>query len=343
MSVSRKILVLTVCILILAKSLNGSQCPLSEEVDPCSCSGFVGDFVCSGTTIVNYKTVFERISKGLQPADKIFHTITLSNSAITELVDNFFSDLTFTEISIKNANNLKRIYAFAFTSIANSVETFTQTGASLLGDEDTHVPELFQALSSLTNVKSILLGQTKIKYIPANAFSNINQRKLERLEINSGMISKIGDNAFYYLNGLTFLRLENQQLNHIAMHAFDFQTASTATLEVHLNKNSIEDSGIEVNAFVGSKRPLTLNLADNVLTHLKEDIFKPILTANTATKILVKGNAFRCNCLNEWLVTGKSLYELRVVDAMCTDAPHLNTPLFTLKRQDFDVCHSFFQ
>jgi hypothetical protein len=238
---------------------------------------------------------------------------------------------------------LKRIYPHAFTNIADYIEIFQQSGPSLLGDEDAFVPELFQALSSLVNVRIITLGQTKIKFIPDNAFSNINQNKLTHLEINSGMIAKVGDYAFYYLNSLTYLKLEKQQLNHIAQHAFDLEKSSTSTLEVHLNDNLIEDSGIEINAFVGTKRPLLLNLANNVLTHLKEDIFKPILTANANTKVYVTGNQFRCNCLNEWLVIGKAQYITRVLNAVCSDAPHAYTDLFSLKRSDFDICHGYFE
>jgi hypothetical protein len=340
MSVLRKLLVLSVSILVLTKSSNG-VCPLDEVTEPCTCA--FDNFVCAGNTIVNYKTLFDRISKDLTPAQKMFHSLTLSNEAITEIVDDEFRDLVFTEINIKNAKNLKRIYPHAFTNIADYIEIFQQSGPSLLGDEDAFVPELFQALSSLVNVRIITLGQTKIKFIPDNAFSNINQNKLTHLEINSGMIAKVGDYAFYYLNSLTYLKLEKQQLNHIAQHAFDLEKSSTSTLEVHLNDNLIEDSGIEINAFVGTKRPLLLNLANNVLTHLKEDIFKPILTANANTKVYVTGNQFRCNCLNEWLVIGKAQYITRVLNAVCSDAPHAYTDLFSLKRSDFDICHGYFE
>jgi hypothetical protein len=333
-------LALSIAILIIAKPSSG-LCPDAELIEPCTC--VFDNFSCAGTTLYNYKTLFDRISKSLTPPEKVFRGIEISNEAITEIEDDEFRDLSFSEISIRNAKNLKRIYAHAFTNIADKITSFTQSGPSLLGDQDEHVAELFQALSTLVNVKQIILGQTRLKFIPANAFSNINQNKLTHLEINSGLIASVGNRAFYYLNALNYLRLENQQLNKIAAHAFDLEKSSSVILDIYLNGNDLEDSSLEVNAFVGTNRPITLNLASNQLTHLKVDIFKPILSANINTKIDVKDNPFRCNCEVAWLVRQKTNYSARISNAVCKGNPHPNSALFDLRAADFLDCPDTFK
>jgi len=316
-------------------------CPNADLIAPFTC--ITDNFYVGGTDLVNFKSYFTFFSNRL--TSKIFKTIEISNEAITEIALEDFKDVVFTDIVIKNAKNLKRIFSHESNTIASNIETFKQTGESHLGEESAHVMELFQALSTLVNVKTIILADTKIKYIPDNAFNNIKQDKLTHLEINSGLITTVGDRAFFYLNGLTFLKLENQVINHVSIHAFDFFKASTVTLEIYLNENSLSDSSLAVNSFLGAHRPVRLDLSNNKLTFLVEDIFRPILDANVNTKIDVKNNQLNCNCLNYWLVVDKAIYGTQVLNAVCADTRFKNKVLFDLRPMDFiDIgCESFFE
>jgi len=288
--------------------------------------------------LYNYKKLFERVSTTLTINDKHFNTLFINNTAITEIEDDLFKDLTFNLIQLRDTTNLRKIHPHAFTASAATVLEFRQEGASLLGEDDADIPDLFTALSSFSNIKQIILQATKLRSIPQTAFSNPNQNKLTHLEFSSGQIAQVGTHAFYYLTSLENLYLRKQQLSKISLHSFDFQKSNSIGLSVYLEGNGLEDAGVEVNSFTDTKRPISLYLGSNHLTHLTKDIFRPILAANNRTTIDVENNPFRCNCEVSWLVRGKTMYSTRITNAVCKGEPHDMTKLWDLKAIDFIDC-----
>jgi hypothetical protein len=60
--------------------------------------------------------MFSKICQILTENEKHFKQFYLNNTAITELEENTFLEITFNEILIKNAKNLKSINSDAFNS-----------------------------------------------------------------------------------------------------------------------------------------------------------------------------------------------------------------------------------
>ncbi len=82
-------------------------CPSREVLYPCICNEY--GIECHGTDALNLKRVFENIDKNLGQNEKHFKRFYLNNIAITEIEENTFFEVTFDEIYIYNATNLKSI------------------------------------------------------------------------------------------------------------------------------------------------------------------------------------------------------------------------------------------
>jgi hypothetical protein len=77
----------------------------------------------------------------------------------------------------------------------------------------------------MINVETIVLDQTAIKEISANAFRSLNgeQNKLKTLLIRYGVLKSVGNHAFNHLNSLTTLALNDNHIDSIQANAFSFQ------------------------------------------------------------------------------------------------------------------------
>jgi hypothetical protein len=102
-----------------------------------SCFCNTTTIICGGNQIINLKKIFQEISLNLESEnDKHFEAFILNNTAITELEDNTFHDITFKSILINNAINLKRISANAFSVLnCETIEKFEHLGQSKLGED----------------------------------------------------------------------------------------------------------------------------------------------------------------------------------------------------------------
>jgi hypothetical protein len=78
----------------------------------CKCNE--NEIYCSGSEWFNLKHVFEAIDEKLKSNEKNFKRFYFNNTAITELEENTFYEITFEEIYIFNATKLKLINTRAF-------------------------------------------------------------------------------------------------------------------------------------------------------------------------------------------------------------------------------------
>jgi hypothetical protein len=74
---------------------------------PCKCDKIF--IKCGGTDALNLKHVFENIDHNLGENEKHFKQFWLNNTAITEIEENTFFEVTFDDISISDATNLRSI------------------------------------------------------------------------------------------------------------------------------------------------------------------------------------------------------------------------------------------
>lgn len=93
-------------------------------MSPCICRDDYDFIACGGNTSIPLKQIFLNIALSLDENEKHFGRFEFANTAVAELEENVFYDLTFTSIVIENAQSLRKINANAFISNRESVEYF---------------------------------------------------------------------------------------------------------------------------------------------------------------------------------------------------------------------------
>ncbi len=321
------------------------ECPPKESKlfhKYCLCENTTNTIKCGGNDIFQLKEVFIEISNNLNKSDKHFETFVLNNTAIVELLNNTFNDITFRNIELNDVKNLKRIHANTFGSEnIQTIESFIQTAESQLCGE-LYVKEFFAALSSLVNVRVIRLSNTLLTVIPSHAFQLIDrvQNNLTTIDFDyyyesRNLITSIGDYAFFNLPRLQYIFIGQQNVKNISSHAFEFNLESEELLDIVLFNSSLNDKSIENGAFANSKRPLYIDLRWNRLTFLDERIFGPILRADKRNSINVYMNPFQCDCRMHWIFKNKQLFENQIWNFLCDEN---KTRFWNLTEMFFDKC-----
>jgi len=192
------------------------------------------------------------MSLNLEEGKKNFSTFHLNNTAISELPENVFENITFNQIEIKNAYNLSCIHTHAFTAMNNNLYYFGISNTplnNLLPDYD-----LFTAISSMSHLNSLEIKNTSITEIPDNAFKLTSglQLYLSFVSIESHRLKKIGNHVFEYWPSLFHLSLANNSLNHISENLFNFTKSSLSSkgeLSLNLSHNHLNSLSFEMGSF----------------------------------------------------------------------------------------------
>ena len=99
--------------LLLLIDTTSSVCPNSNLIDACNC--IVDQIDCGDINQeINVFGIFQNLGKQLPKTGKHFKLFQLSNTFITELKENIFSDITFDTIVIHFSPNLTSIHRNAF-------------------------------------------------------------------------------------------------------------------------------------------------------------------------------------------------------------------------------------
>ncbi len=121
-------------IVIFIPTIDCGKCPPNNTTNPCNCE-YNYRINCIGDKVINLTHIFQDLSLKLEnKTDKEFDTFVLSNTAITQLEDNSFHDITFRTIRLSNASKLNYISSNAFSpSNTETVQKFVVEGYSSLG------------------------------------------------------------------------------------------------------------------------------------------------------------------------------------------------------------------
>jgi hypothetical protein len=302
-----------------------SECPKPELLKPCNCDNEV--ILCGGNQYYNLKHLFESLSNELTDDKKHFKRFYFNNTAITELKENTFYDLTFDEIYFESASNLTTINTHTFTAtnlVTKRFETQYTPIANPLPDSD-----IFKILSFMIKIEYIRLDNTKITEIPSYAFRPLlgYQNNLRYLYIRSrtGGIQKVANYVFYDLNSMLELSLDQNMIDFIPSNAFHFRKESKINLNLYLSANHLNGSSFESNAFNNIKRPTILNLEDNPkISYLDQKIFSTFLNSDPNNQISVTHIKLDCNDCRSYWITKEPGYLHRILNIECT-----NGKLFT--------------
>jgi hypothetical protein len=235
--------------------------------------------------------------------EKHFTKFYLNNTAITELEENTFYDITFDKIVIHNSTKLKLINTHAFMVTNSLLKSFDSRLTPIVYSPPNY--DIFYSLSLMLNIEEIIIINPNIVEVPSYAFRPIvgHQNKLRSIYIESGVIEKIGNYLFYGLNYLTNLSFYANKLDFIPKNAFHFEKTSDETMHLWLGYNSLNDSSFENGSFENFRKPTNLTLTHNNITYLDENIFLPFLQSNINNSITFKSDdKLNCDdCRNYWL------------------------------------------
>ncbi len=223
--------------------------------------------VCDIDANFDIKQEFELISQIQPDSEKHFKKLLLYYASFTELPESAFADITFDEISIRETQNLTFINTKAFIGpTANVTKILTLSQRNQLRNNPPNY-DLYAAFSSLTNLESIdiCLESYTSHEIPEKAFRQIYGPQNNLKEINfrgDYNISNINDNAFYELTNLSaWIHFGFLPVGYISSGAFDFESPSEETLQIHLQNCFLTEYSFGNNVFSGSQRPLNIDLS----------------------------------------------------------------------------------
>lgn len=298
-----------------------SECPKPEIINPCVCKDEI--IYCGGNESINLKIIFNHLSQESTDEKKHFKQFHLNNTAITELQEIAFSDITFDEIVIENATNLTLINTNALTETNLITKTVDIQNTPIINSPPNH--DIYHVLSLLKNIEYINIVGTQITEIPSYAFKPLNgyQYKLKTAAIWLSPITKLGEYAYYYLDSVNHITVSRSLIDYIPSHAFELRQESKEKIDIFLDNNhKLNGSSFGTDAFLNIRRPAIIHLwMDSPVDELKfldEKVFYPFLSAS-ANSLELSNNTIDCNdCRNYWLNKDLKLTQ-RIRELNCTN------------------------
>lgn len=294
--------------------------------------GSIARVTCDNANMTSdqLKKVFENVSRS-DHEPKHFDVLSLERTAnLTTMPSNVFSDISITALWMDDVTNLKSIHPKAFVSegsdsSARSLQVLDIKTANFTTASPNEVADLFQAFSSLTNIRFLRLSECGIPFIPAHAFVPDNKDKLlynlkylslsfDRRHHKSG-IKFVGSYAFSGAPNLVELGLGRNFIEEFESFAFAFNETSNNQLSIEIGGNPFNDSyGLKANAFSHVKRPVRISFEvdsfagsdtanDPSLDFMPENVFRPFIEENAENYFEV--NYYNvdiwCDCGSKWM------------------------------------------
>lgn len=276
------------------------------------------------------KKAFENLSRS-DHEPKHFDVLTIRGAtSLTDIPSNVFSNISITTIWMEDVTNLRSIHSKAFVSEtsdygARSIQVLDISTANFTMANADEVDDLFDALSSLTNIRVLRFSKCGIPFIPPHAFTPEHHSKqlnnlrylslsLDRKHHKSG-IRSIGSYAFSAAPKLVELAVERNFIEEFDAFAFAFNQTSNKQLTIHIGGNPFNDTvGLKANAFSGIRRPTRIifevssfdasdEANDPSLNYMPENVFRPFIEENAENYFEV--NYYNvdiwCDCGSKWM------------------------------------------
>jgi hypothetical protein len=266
--------------------------------------------------------MFQKIDQELADNQKSFKKFYLNNTAITELEENTFFEITFEEINITDAKNLEMINTLAFSSNNMITKILFIKNCPIVYAPPNY--DIFFSISLMLNIESVIIENTNLTKIPSNAFRPVNgvQNKLWQLYIHdSSSIREIGNYPFYYLPNLRDLSIESTSIDFIPPNAFHLKKEFNETITIWLDWLKLNGSSFALHSLDFLKRPTVLIFDGSLeMTYLNESIFAPFLEVNPKNIIDLRDDfPFNCDdCLSFW-INKESKYIDRIKIKKCSN------------------------
>jgi hypothetical protein len=275
------------------------------------------------------------MSYELGDGKKHFQKFYLNNTAISELPENTFEDITFDSIQIVNAYNLSLIHTFAFSATNLALKNFYVANTLLKNSPPNY--DIFTAMSLMFGIEGITIVNSKIQNIPDNAFRPIlgQQKNLTVIYMYGNIIKMIGNNAFQYLPSLFYLDIYSNQINYIPKNVFKFLGKSLRNFHLNLRYLPLNSSSFEYGAFSNLNRPTNLLLGSSYIKYLDQMVFEPFFNNNDQNTISM--NSIDCeDCRSFWLfINGK--FSKQITGILCSNGKKF------IQSENFSKCADLFR
>ncbi|XP_044738944.1 toll-like receptor 6 [Chrysoperla carnea] len=211
---------------------------------------------------------------------KNLHALILTSNNIKEINENHFNGLYVLNILYLDYNKISKIHQ-------NSFENFTNLHELIACNN--HLNEIPIAITKLTNLKTLDLGNNQISEITNQSFYGLN--KLYGLRLIDNKLVNITRDQFANLHTLEVLNLAGNQIAYVEQSAFINNHKLKA---IRLDSNQLTDiSGV----FTNLHSLLWLNVSDNHLlwfdySHLPKNLEWLDMHSNN---IAVLGNYYEIN------------------------------------------------
>ena len=296
-----------------------SVCPKSSLIDPCSC--ILDQIDCRVTNKdIDLVQIFQTLGKQLPKTGKHFKSFELSNSSITELKENTFSDITFDTIFIHYSPKLRSIHRNAFNGTDQVTKLLTIADNPILTSPDNSI---FDVLSKFINAQSIQIFRNNITEIPSNAFKS-NQDQMFNLELNGETIKMLGNNSFSKMKSLTTLSIWNTSISNIPENAFEFIEKSNKTFVLYFGDNKyLNSSEFHEKSLTKFNRPALIYLFD--FRYMNERVLSPFFALNDKNKVEFRYQMIDCSdCRNYWMQKNFNMLKTKIMNDRCSNGKHLN-------------------
>ncbi|XP_071532319.1 oplophorus-luciferin 2-monooxygenase non-catalytic subunit-like [Panulirus ornatus] len=295
-------------------------CPDAVSIQPCSCTADEYKNMRIDCSQVRNNNELARVFNVTFPFEhflelKIDHDPSDQNNDLSALNPGVFHALTFERVIIKGT----RLTVVEENAFSKSHDTLKYM--NLANNRLEKFP--FETIVSYTRLDSLVLDDNNLKVLPV-----LESESLQVLSVsgNTGLIfedivffsalsltrinmARIGlrilsPDIFSKLNYSMIINLEQNNLHELDVFAFNPPTKSL--LQVLLNQNKI--SKVRHDFITGLAEGADLNMANNEITDMPEEIWKPIFDQVPSGFIDLSGNPLSCGCDMAWIYlepTGK--------------------------------------
>ncbi|CAG2163490.1 unnamed protein product [Oppiella nova] len=285
-----------------------------DDIAPCSCRD--GRVRCVAADEVDLDSVFSYIADGIAYGTREYESFELESSSISTLGTAAFHGLLFKQFIFTSCSKLTCISPAAF--MAQTSTTIFTAENTPFSSPVTATCDLFNALSTLTNVNQINIVNHQIPQIPNNAFNDKNGvlKNLRTIDLHGtgslGTIISVGKNAFSTLENLNMVNLSNQKIVAIEDSAFEFPRANWDRITINLENNKLDGCRFGSHVFPTNK-VTKLMLAGNMnLKFLPDGAFHDFFEerGHDRNTCDMSGNLMKIDRRNMWLVDNKVTMKL---------------------------------
>ena len=269
------------------------------------------------TDDASLESLFVRLADHIQRENLIytFTSLRIENTALGSVDgSDMFHGVSFKSLDFFQNIDLDSFDLRSFNQSHRTLETLLLSGSPFRGSE-----EFFHEISKFSKLETLILSHNHIEGLPAQVFGQTIMPNLSYIDMQGNRIREIGPRTFYRLPAIQRITLDNNFISRITNETFLFQEDRSKLLLIFLRNNNLTAESFDPTAFTNTDKTIFLYLNGNQISHLREDVFKPMLDQKNDLFIALWSNPFSCDCRSKWLLQEKIYYRKRLHGIKCVN------------------------